>query len=1074
MTQGHHVTAVLISHNGERWLPQVLAGLTAQTQAPVRVLCADTGSTDSSPALITAATGSVPLALAPSTGYGAAIGAVLREVPADTGTEREWLWLLHDDSEPEPEALAQLLIAVEADPSLAIVGPKVRGWYKRRVLLEVGVSIDAGGRRETDLERGEQDQGQHDQRRSALAVSSAGMLVRRDVWDALGGFDPYLPLMRDDVDLCWRAWLAGHKVAVVPSAVIYHAEASAASRRVVHIGTGRVHLLDRAGALRVLLANLPTLAVVMAVPRLLLGCLARAVGYLLAKLPGYAADELRAAGAVLIRPRAVRRMRAARRVDHHVDPRSLRRLFPRPGHQISQGLDALRGVAAGRRTESAAIGGHRVRESGPVAEDAENIERGAGGVLARRLVRSIPAMLAVALVLVALLAGRDLLGGGRLLGGAMLPAPDGAGALWDSYLGSWSDQGLGSADASPPYLALLAMLATLGLGSADLALTLVLLGSVPLAGLLVYLVGSTLPTSRPLRAWAAVAYASAPVLTGAIAAGRVGSAAAIALLPLVVLSAVRVVGTPARPGTNRAAWAGALALTVVGALAPLTWVLAVIAALAILALARLRVVRIGSGRADERALLARLAIALGVPVVALMPWSLEIVTDPSRLFGEPGLPGPGLAEDSWDTWRLVLLDPGGPGSVPGLVGAAIVFAGFAGVALARRPAGPAVGIAGAVVAYLVALVASRFEVAAPVGGAAAPIWPGVALALAALCLLSAAAVGLHTLGTRLAARDFGVAQLLAGAVALLALGSPVVAAATWMASGAGDPLRRDSAPLVPAFVAAEAGTQDRPRTLVLRSRETGADPQEDFADLEASEELAVTGLSYALVRGSGPQLGDADRGVPPAAVRALESLVADLVSGRGDAQAERLVDFGVRFVLVRSPIDDDIARGLDAVPALERVSTAGGDGLWRLQIPVARLMVVSSGSTQRVPLASDAVSADVDLPPQTPAGFLTLAEPADGHWSAEVDGRELRGLQRAGWAQAFELPAGGGRLELRWSDPVRGVWMFSQAVLVLGVVVLALPGGSRRRPDDGGEEDERSVVAESTSPRRRRAPRVDQ
>ena len=60
----------------------------------------------------------------------------------------------------------------------------------RRTLREVGVSIDRAGRRVTGIDPGEIDQGQHDHKRAVLAVGSAGMLVRRDVWDRLGGFDP--------------------------------------------------------------------------------------------------------------------------------------------------------------------------------------------------------------------------------------------------------------------------------------------------------------------------------------------------------------------------------------------------------------------------------------------------------------------------------------------------------------------------------------------------------------------------------------------------------------------------------------------------------------------------------------------------------------------------------------------------------------------------------------------------------------------------------------------------------------------------------------------------------------------
>lgn len=58
-----------------------------------------------------------------------------------------------------------------------------------RQLLEAGVSIARSGRRWTGLDRREQDQGQHDQVRTALSVSTAGMLIRRDVYEELGGFD---------------------------------------------------------------------------------------------------------------------------------------------------------------------------------------------------------------------------------------------------------------------------------------------------------------------------------------------------------------------------------------------------------------------------------------------------------------------------------------------------------------------------------------------------------------------------------------------------------------------------------------------------------------------------------------------------------------------------------------------------------------------------------------------------------------------------------------------------------------------------------------------------------------------
>ena len=240
----HRVTAVLVAHDGEPWLPRCLQAIGDLARSPERILAVDTGSTDGTAELLAAALGpAAVLTESAQTGFGAAVRRAVQAregapgLPSATPgrapeTEHvEWLWLLHDDCAPEPEALRRLLAAVDASPSIAIAGPKVRGWNDPGLLVEIGLTAGGGGRRETGLERREIDQGQHDDRREVLAVGSAGLLVRRDVWDQLDGFDPRLPLFRDDLDLGWRANLAGHRVVVVPGAVVHHAEAAAHGRR---------------------------------------------------------------------------------------------------------------------------------------------------------------------------------------------------------------------------------------------------------------------------------------------------------------------------------------------------------------------------------------------------------------------------------------------------------------------------------------------------------------------------------------------------------------------------------------------------------------------------------------------------------------------------------------------------------------------------------------------------------------------------------------------------------------------------------------------------------------------------
>ena len=105
---------------------------------------------------------------------------------------------------------------------MTVAGCKQLDWHAERRLIDVGLSTSRWAERLTLIDADELDQGQYDGRSDTFAVNSAGMLVRRDVWEELGGFDPALPGSGDDVDFCWRNRLAGHRVVVVPTARMFH------------------------------------------------------------------------------------------------------------------------------------------------------------------------------------------------------------------------------------------------------------------------------------------------------------------------------------------------------------------------------------------------------------------------------------------------------------------------------------------------------------------------------------------------------------------------------------------------------------------------------------------------------------------------------------------------------------------------------------------------------------------------------------------------------------------------------------------------------------------------------------
>ncbi|MDQ0813062.1 GT2 family glycosyltransferase [Streptomyces sp. B3I7] len=1081
----HVVTAVLVSHDGARWLPDALAGLLGQERPVQQAWAADTGSADDSARLLAESLGDDRvLHLARRTGFGQAVEEAHRAAPAPTvedlpylkrpsgwdpvtrtwrddtydlpelpyGEPEHWLWLLHDDSAPEPDALAQLLRVVEMEreagrEDVAVVGPKLRGWYDRRQLLEVGVTIANSGRRWTGLDRREQDQGQHDYVRPVLSVSTAGMLIRRDVFEELGGFDRHLPLMRDDVDLCWRVQAAGHRVLIAPDAVVRHAEAASRERRAVDC-VGRTaaspHKVDKAGAVYTLLVNargaqLPWMAV-----RIVVGTLLRTLAYLVGKVPGQALDEIRGLLGVLLRPERILAGRRERRGG--LDKDESKALFPPPGATLRATVEQVAGNLVGRSEPEASSAGRHggAVESGPGGDDADFLEIEQFARL-KRIARRPGPVLFVVLLLVSLAACRNLLGGGALAGGALLPAPVDASELWSRYLDAWHPVGAGGTPSAPPYLALVALLASVLLGSTGLAVTLLLVFSVPLAGVTAYFASRPLVPSRLLRAWASVAYAFLPAATGALAGGRLGTAVLAVLLPLIARAGIAAAGLARAPGTRgswRATWAYALLLTFTTAFTPIVWPIAAVLGLAVLAV----------GRRDMLALLPRYLVQLGVPLLVLAPWSLTLL--PTGFFQEAGLDFGAGAASATD---LLGASPGGPGTVSGLMLIGIVLAALA--ALLRSERG--LGIR---TAWVIALVALVFAVLSNDS-----TWAGPATLVYGIALLAAAALGADGARARVAEQSFGWRQPVAALIAFASAAGPLLVAVGWMIGGADGPLERRDPAQVPAFVAEESAGSDQPRTLVLDSP-------------------SAADVRYTLVRGSGVRLGDAELAAADGENARLDKVVANLVAGSGADQADELGGFAVRYVQVRKGAPREVSRVLDATPGLSRLSQRDGSALWRVDRQVSRAAIVTgsgadtgpgagsgadSGSGGPEAVAAGPVEIHTKIPAASGSGdrILRIADTADAHWTATLEGKPLTRTTVDGWAQGFELPATGGRLDVTYETPLaHSAWLWAQGLLALVLVVLALPG--RRRVVDDDMPDEPLVPAQDITGDGRRARRL--
>jgi GT2 family glycosyltransferase len=1013
------VTAVIVAHDGATWLPNVADALLDQTRAVQRVVAVDTGSRDRSGAVLASKFGQTAVfGMDRATGYGAAVARALTHraanlpVVGSSGSQQgdrvEWIWLLHDDCEPAPDALEQLLRGAAETNAAAVLGPKLRDWSNREVILEAGITLDTAARRLTGIEPREVDQGQHDGDRDALAVSSAGMLVRRDIWEQVGGFDVGMGLFMEDIDFCWRVHSAGYRVRVITDAICYHALAATRRRRAISVGR-RARMLDRRNGLLTLLGNLPFGQMVTAAGGNVVVSLLRIAFFLVGKRLTAAIDEAAAATSVLFHPIRLISMRSRR-------SRGRRAAYTRVKADLPPGrsLRRLAEFAASTMSKSAqtdTTGAHHA-SADPTEDDSMLVDIGLG----KRLVTSPALLTLIALLAVAIVACHSLIGSGPLGGGSLIPAWGGASDLWGTYLQSFHPSGLGSSAVAPPYIAVLATLSTVLLGKPWLAVDILLIGCVPLAGMSAMLAIRRLTSSAVIRAWAAVTYALLPVATGVIATGRFGSAVAFVLLPLIALAAGRLVAQPGQQA-SRAAWATGLLVAIGAAFVPLLWLVVLVGC----------VVTAVVLRTNKPGLLRNLAVVALTPPILLLPWTLTLISHPSTLLLEAGLPQPGTPPSGLSGKMLILLDPGGPGLPPYWVTGGLLAVAFAALFAGRRrkliTAGWGVALAG----MLLAIVTSHLVVTPPDGGKVV-VWAGLPLAIAALGLLLAASIGAEALSRMVAGRkglsgSLGTGKgMVAALIALVGCSAPALAAASWLSTGVSGPIHQVTSQVVPELVAVADGQSRQVRTLVLRS---------DHGH-----------VSYLLLRGASPSLADAALSSPPAAQQALTRVVAALTTPGGGlavSQSQLLADFDIGFVLVEAPIDQQLSRLLDDVSGLRPYSTTASYAIWQLNTPPARVSVIEPNGTV-VPVASGQAGVS-GAPVPAAGGTLMLAEP-EGGWSASVNGKSLvpAPSPAGSWAQAFTLPPGGGTLSVSHSGLIHDAWLIFEALALLAVVGLALPG----------------------------------
>ncbi|MGH9341406.1 MAG: glycosyltransferase family 2 protein [Acidobacteriota bacterium] len=207
---------IIINYNGRRFLDELLQSLEAQIGREFETLLIDNHSQDGSAEYVCEKYPWVRVVRQSSNlGFSRAgnLGARI--------CDAEYLVFLNTDMKLEPQWLEQLISTARQDPNIAGVASKLRLYDRPQVLNGVGGAMNFLG---YAWDRGmfEEDRGQYDSPEEVLFASAGAALFRRSPFLEAGGFDERFFMYHEDVDLCWRLWLAGYRVVTAPGAVAYH------------------------------------------------------------------------------------------------------------------------------------------------------------------------------------------------------------------------------------------------------------------------------------------------------------------------------------------------------------------------------------------------------------------------------------------------------------------------------------------------------------------------------------------------------------------------------------------------------------------------------------------------------------------------------------------------------------------------------------------------------------------------------------------------------------------------------------------------------------------------------------
>jgi len=210
------ISVIIPNWNGAHLLPTCLDALRRQSCAEREIVVVDNASTDGSLDLLARDYPEARvMALPRNAGFTGACNTGIRE------SRSEFVALLNSDTQADENWLAEVVAAFERHPEAGLVASKMLLFDRRDVLHTAGDFVRLDG---VPGNRGvwQRDEGQFDREECVFSACGGSAAYRRAMLNEIGLLDDDFFFSCEDVDLAWRAQLAGWKCVFAPKAIVYH------------------------------------------------------------------------------------------------------------------------------------------------------------------------------------------------------------------------------------------------------------------------------------------------------------------------------------------------------------------------------------------------------------------------------------------------------------------------------------------------------------------------------------------------------------------------------------------------------------------------------------------------------------------------------------------------------------------------------------------------------------------------------------------------------------------------------------------------------------------------------------